>query len=75
MTNILKLSDHEAYSPKFSKMVARAQQENDGIPRYVVNANRTADKALKNPEFRKSVLADMPLGEAMNEVFGDGDAA
>lgn len=52
MTNILKLSDHEAYSPKFSKMVARAQQENDGIPRYVED-QETIKRVIESERFKR----------------------
>ena len=35
MSNVHQLSEHPDYCPKLANLVAKAQQEADGIPRYV----------------------------------------
>lgn len=58
MSNIIYLDDYRD-PPDYASIVARAQQDNDGIPRKVVNESLGA-RLLKNEKFRRDVLGDGP---------------
>ena len=65
MSNIINIEDYRDTPTDCSKMVARAQQENDGIPRYVED-QETIKRVIESERFKRDFA----------DILGDGgDAA